>query len=106
MLTAIVAILAGLILIADLFHGAAERMIGNLRPYEVVIGVAAVVLGILHLLSLLGIALLLAGLILGMSALQAIPRVGGELARAGHALTQVRTLIGIVLLVLGVLALL
>jgi hypothetical protein len=106
MLTAIVAILAGLVLLADLFHGTAQRMIGNLRPYEVVIGVAAVVLGILQLLSLLGIALLLAGLILAVSALQSIPSIGDELARAARALAPVRTLIGIVVLVLGVLALL
>lgn len=106
MLEALVAILAGLILLADLFHGTAQRWIGSLRPYEVVIGVAAIVLGILNLASLLGIALILSGFILGASALQAIPRVGGDLARAGRALAQVRTIIGIIVLLLGVLTLL
>ena len=104
MLEAITAILAGLLLLADAFQGRAQQMIGSLRPYEVVIGVVAVVLGILHIFTLLGIALLLAGLILAMSALQGIPRFGDDLARAGRALSQVRTLIGVVLLVLGVLA--
>lgn len=106
MLDAIVAILAGLLLLADHFHGAGQRMIGNLRPYEVVIGVVALVLGVLNIFSVLGIALLLAGFILAVSALQAIPRVGAELARAGRALAQVRTLIGIVVLILGVMGLL
>lgn len=105
MLEAITAILAGLLLLADAFHGKTQQLIGSLRPYEVVIGVVAVVLGILHILSLLGIALLLAGLILAMSALQGIPRLGDDLARAGRALSQVRTLIGVVLLVFGILAL-
>lgn len=105
MLDAIVAILAGLLLLADLFTGAGQRMITNLRPYEVVIGVAALVLGVLGITSLLGIALLLAGFILAVSALQSIPRVGSDLARAGRALAPARTLIGIVVLVLGVMAL-
>ena len=80
MLGALVAILAGLILLADIFHGAAQRWIGSLRPYEVVIGVLALVLGVLNLASLLGIALILSGLILAMSALQSIPRVGESVA--------------------------
>ena len=106
MLEAIVAILAGVLLLADLFHGKGQNLINALRPYEVVIGVVAVVIGILHLASLLGISLILAGLILAVSALQSIPRVGDDLARAGRSLAQVRTLIGIVVLVLGVLAIL
>lgn len=105
MLQAIVAILAGLLLLADMFKGKGKSFINNLRPYEVVIGVVAVVLGVLHILSLFGVALLLAGLILAMSALQGIPRVGDDLARAGRALAPVRTLIGIAVLVLGVLSL-
>jgi hypothetical protein len=106
MLAALVAILAGLILLADLFQGKTQQVIGNLRPYEAVIGVAAVVLGILNIFTLFGIALILAGLILGVSALQAIPRIGDDLARAGRSLSQVRTVIGVVVLVLGVLRLL
>ena len=105
MLTAITAILAGLLLLADIFHGKGQDFINKLRPYEVVIGVVAVVVGMLHLVSLLGIALILAGLILAVTAFQAVPRVGGDLARAGRSLAQVRTLIGVVVLVLGVLAL-
>ena len=104
MLEAIVAILAGLLLLADAFQGKGQRFINNLRPYEVIIGVVAVVIGVLNIFSLFGVALLLAGLILGVSALRGIPRIGDDLARAGNALSQVKTLIGIVVLVLGVLA--
>ncbi|SRR6266542_1480880 len=105
MLEAIIAILAGLVLLADVFQGKGQRLINNLRPYEVVIGVGAAVIGVLHIASLFGIALVLAGLILAVSALQGIPRVGDDLARAGRALGPFRTLIGIVVLVFGVLAL-
>lgn len=105
MLEAIVAILAGLLLLADLFHGKGQQLISNLRPYEVAIGVVSIVIGALHLVSLLGIALILAGLILAVSALQGIPRVGSDLARAGRALSQVRIVIGVLVLVLGILAL-
>jgi hypothetical protein len=104
MLEAITAILAGLLLLADMFHGRGEKFINNLRPYEVVIGVVAVIIGALHIFSLFGVALILAGLILAVSALQGVPRIGNDLARAGRALAQVRTLIGVVVLVLGVLA--
>jgi predicted ferric reductase len=106
MLQAIVAILAGLLLLADRFTGRGQGFVNSLRPYEVCVGVVAVVLGILHIFSLFGIALLMAGLILGMSALQGIPSIGDDLARAARALAPVRALIGIVLLVMGVLSLL
>ncbi len=105
MLEAIVAILAGLLLLAELFRGTGQRIIGNLRPFAVVIGVVALVLGVLHIASVFGIALLLAGFILAVSALEAVPRVGSELARAGRSLAQLRVVIGIVVLVVGVMAL-
>jgi len=85
MLEAIVAILAGLLLLADLFRGAGQRMIGALRPFEVVIGVIALV-GMLHIGSVFDIALLFAGFVLAVSALESVPRIGNELARAGRAL--------------------
>ena len=106
MLSVIVAILAGILLLADHFHGRGQGMVNTLRPFEVVIGVLALVFGVLGIMSLLGVALILAGLILGVSALQAIPSVGGELARASRALAPIRTLIGLAVLVLGVRALL
>ena len=105
MLEAIVAILAGLLLLAELFRGEGQRIIGTLRPFAVVIGVVALVIGVLHIASVFGIALLLAGFILAVSALEAIPRVGNELARAGRALAPIRVVVGIVVLVLGVISL-
>ena len=105
MLEAIVAILAGLLLLAELFRGEGQRIIGKLRPFAVVIGVVALVLGVLHIASVFGIALLLAGFILAVGALEAIPRVGNGLARAGRALAQVRIVVGVLVLVLGVIAL-
>src|SRR5438270_12043515 len=106
MLSIIVAILAGILLLADNFHGRGQQLVNTLRPYEVVIGVAAIILGALHIFSLFGVALILSGLILAISALPGIPRVGDDLARAGRALSQFRTLIGVLVLIMGVLALL
>ncbi|HUF26144.1 MAG TPA: hypothetical protein VMM18_04090 [Gemmatimonadaceae bacterium] len=102
MIAAIIAILAGLVLLADLFRGAGERVVGALRPFAVVIGVVAIVVGILEITSVIGVALLLAGFILAASALEAIPGVGDQLAQAGRALAAVRVVIGIIVLVLGI----
>lgn len=106
MIEAIVAILAGLLLLADLFHGRGQGIIGKLRPFTVLIGVVALVLGVLHITSVIGIALLLGGFVLAVGALEAIPRVGGELARVGRTLSQVRILIGVIVLVIGTVTLL
>lgn len=105
MLEAVIAILAGLLLLSDLIKGGGKRFITPLQPFAVVIGVVALVVGVLHIRSVLGIALVLAGLILSVSALKSIPRIGDELARAGRALEQVRVVIGLIALIVGIMAL-
>ncbi len=92
MVTIIVAVLAGLMLLGNrIAFGARhrpglERAARWLTPFEVVIGVVAIILGVLDLLSLEGILLILAGLILAASALRTIPSVGPSLGRVGDAL--------------------
>ena len=108
MLRAIVAILAGLLLLADSlgrFQGLGG-LIRALRPYQTIIGVTALIAGVLSLFSLLGITLILAGVILGTNALVTVPRVGDEFGGASRALAPFAALIGGVALVLGILTLL
>jgi hypothetical protein len=71
-----------------------------------VIGVVALIFGVLNLLSILGITLVLAGLVLSVSSLRTVPRVGDDLARAGTAVGRYRTIIGVVALVIAILTLL
>jgi len=83
-----------------------EKFAGWLSAFDVVIGVIAIVLGVLELLSLEGILLILAGFVLAVSALRSIPSVGPPLGRLGNALAEFRLIIGIVLLLVGLLDLL
>lgn len=108
MIKALVAILAGMLLAADLFNqgGRASRFIDNLRPFDAMLGIAAIVLGILNLFSFLGLMLILGGLVLGARALSTVPTVGDDLVRAGDKIAGFRVLIGSVLIVLGALRLL
>jgi hypothetical protein len=101
-MVAIIAILAGLLLLSDMIR---DRIIGPLLPFEAVIGVVALVAGLLNLLSALGITLVLAGLVLAIGPLSSIPSIGPPLARAGRSLAAFRGVLGIIVLILGVAAL-
>ncbi|HEU4748473.1 MAG TPA: hypothetical protein VFS56_08220 [Gemmatimonadaceae bacterium] len=105
MIRALIAILAGMLLAADLFNqgGRASRFVDNLRPFDAMLGITAIVLGILNLFSFLGLMLILGGLVLGARALSTVPTVGDDLVRAGDKIAGFRVLIGTVLIVLGVL---
>jgi hypothetical protein len=104
MIRAIVAVLAGLLLVGDLFNqgGRASRFVDNLRPFDAMIGITAIILGVLNLFSLLGLLLILGGLVLGARALGSVPTFGDDLVRAGDKVGAFRVLIGTVLIVLGV----
>ncbi len=107
MIYALIAILTGLLLLADTFVSMRgfSGVIAALKPYETVIGIVALIAGVLHFFSLLGIALIMGGLMLGTRALTTVPNIGDELGSAGNALTPFRGLIGGIVLVLGVIAL-
>src|SRR5574341_2651435 len=104
MITIIVAILAGLLLLSGSLRKvpgigpSLESFARWLTPFDVVIGVVAIVLGVLELLSLEGILLILAGLVLAMSALRSIPSIGPSLGRLGNALADFRVVIGVIIL--------
>jgi membrane protein HdeD len=112
MLTVVVAILAGLVLLSGALRKVPgvgpglERFARWLSAFDVVIGVIAIVVGVLELLSLEGILLILAGFVLAVSALRSIPSIGPPLGRLGSALAEFRVIIGIILLLVGLLDLL
>jgi hypothetical protein len=104
MFEAIIAILAGLMLLADVFQrsAAGDRFTRILLPLQSVIGLIALVVGILNFSYIIGIALIVGGFTLGAGALSGVPGIGDELKRAGQALKRVSGLIGAVLLVLAI----
>ncbi|MDQ3672797.1 MAG: hypothetical protein M3365_00245 [Gemmatimonadota bacterium] len=106
MIKAVVAVLAGMLLVGDLFNqgGRASRFVDNLRPFDAILGITAIILGILNVFSLLGLLLILGGLVLGARALGSVPNVGDDLVRVGDKVGGFRVLIGTVLIVLGVLS--
>ena len=107
MLAALVAIVAGLLLLDNRIGGkAGTRVVSALRPFEVIIGVVALILGVLNLLSILSITLILGGLVLSVSSLRTVPRVGDDLARAGTSVGRYRNIIGVVAIVIAILTLL
>ncbi|WP_049753486.1 hypothetical protein ACN2MM_00635 [Alkalilimnicola ehrlichii MLHE-1] len=108
MIEGIVAILAGLLLITPIIGrgSAGAKVVGKLTPFEAVIGVVALIVGVLNVMSVTGLVLIVAGLLLAASALAKIPAIGSHLARAGKALKPFRVVIGVVVLVIGVLVLL
>lgn len=106
MIEGIVAILAGLILISPIIRrgSAGGKVVGRLVPFEVVIGVVALVIGLLNITSAIGLLLVAAGLTLATGALAQVPALGPHLQRAGKG--SFRVVLGTVLLVIGVISLL
>jgi hypothetical protein len=87
MIEAIVAILAGLLLISPVIRGTSGggKVVGWLGPFDVVVGVVAVVVGVLNITSVMGVVLIAAGLILATSALARVPALGPHLERSDRS---------------------
>lgn len=109
MLNSIIAVFAGLVLLSGSLRSipaigpGLEKFARWLSLFDVAIGIIAIIVGILELLSLEGILMIMAGLVLAISALQPIPSIGESLGRAGRALMPFRLLIGIIILLVGLL---
>ncbi|MGH2626428.1 MAG: hypothetical protein ACRDHY_07250 [Anaerolineales bacterium] len=107
MIEAVVAILSGLLLLSPILRrgSAGGTAVRGLAPFETVVGVIALVIGMINILSVLGLVLIAAGLVLAVGAVAQVPGVGPSLRRAGLWLAQFRILLGLLVLVMGVVAL-
>lgn len=107
MLVSILEILCGLLLLSTTIRrgSAPGKVVAALQPVEGIIGIIAIVVGILNVFGVSGIVLILAGLVLAAGAIGSIPTIGDDLRRAGNALGQFRLVIGLIALVLGVISL-
>ena len=109
MINSVIAVFAGLVLLGSSLRSIPrvglnlEKFARWLSFFDVAIGVIAIVVGILRLFSLEGILMIMAGLVLAISALQPIPSIGEPLARAGRVLLPFRLLIGALILIIGLL---
>lgn len=95
MLYPIIAILCGSLLLSSFFPKIAKA----LKPIEGILGLIALVLGVISIfggLNLLNVTLILAGIILAVN-------LAPALGKAASALAPMRTVLGIVALVVGVL---
>jgi hypothetical protein len=104
MIESIVAIVCGLVLASQLFPGG--RVLSALLPFKTMIGIVSLLLGILHITSFIGIALIAGGLILTMNVLKKIPLIGSYLKQAAQFLSKFRVFIGAALVIAGIIELL
>jgi hypothetical protein len=72
-----------------------------LGKFQTIIGIAAIVLGVLHL-GLQGIVAIIAGLVLALGILPSVPLIGKDLARLAKWLRGFQTLIGVIAIVVGI----
>lgn len=106
MIAPLLAIVCGIVLLSGLLGGRRNGAPRSRAQIETVIGVVALVVGVLHITSVVGVALIVAGLVLAASAMRTIPRVGNDLQRAGHWLSRFRVVVGLFVLLVGVVSLL
>jgi membrane protein HdeD len=107
-IVAIMNIIGGLVLCAGVLAaipavGKTMARIGRfLGGFQIIIGLIALVLGLINLDSWQGIVLTLVGIILLSGFFYAIPAMGKYLERAGRFLGGFQTIIGIIALIIGI----
>ncbi|OPY33836.1 MAG: hypothetical protein A4E32_00574 [Methanomassiliicoccales archaeon PtaU1.Bin124] len=110
-LVAVMNIIGGLVLCVGILAaipavGKSMEKLGKfLGGFQVIIGIIALVLGLLNLGNIGGIILLLVGIILLTGVFYVIPALGKWLEKAGKFLGGFQTIIGIIALILGILGL-
>lgn len=112
MLVGTMLIIAGLVLLTGLLGAIPalgkhlEKLAKLLGSFQTIIGVIAIVLGIWRWSIPDGLMLILAGLVLAMGILPAIPATGKHLEKLAKVLAGIQVPIGIIALILGILAIL
>jgi hypothetical protein len=80
-----------------------EKVAKWLGRFQTIIGIIAIILGILYFGDLLqSIVAIVAGLILAMGILTSIPAIGKDLAKLAKWLGGFQTLIGVIALIIGI----
>jgi predicted sugar kinase len=80
-----------------------EKVAKWLGRFQSIIGVIAIILGILYFGDLLqSIVAIVAGLILAMGLLTSVPAIGKDLAKLAKWLGGFQTLIGVIAIILGI----
>ena len=80
-----------------------EKVAKWLGRFQTIIGVIAIILGILYFGDLLqSIVAIVAGLILAMGLLTSIPAIGDDMAKVAKWLGGFQTIIGIIAIILGI----
>jgi len=79
-----------------------EKVAKWLGRFQTIIGVIAIILGILYLFDLQAIVAIIAGLILAMGILTSIPAIGKDIAKVAKWLGGFQTIIGIIAIILGI----
>jgi len=107
MIVEITNIVAGLILAMGILPNipavgkSLEKVAKWLGRFQTIIGVIAIVVGILYF-GLQGIVAIVAGLILAMGLLPSIPAVGKDLAKVVKWLGGFQTIIGVIAITIGI----
>ena len=80
-----------------------EKVAKWLGRFQTIIGLIAIILGILYFGDLLqSIVAIVAGLILAMGLLTSIPAIGDDIAKVAKWLGGFQTIIGIIAIILGI----
>jgi hypothetical protein len=104
-------IIAGLVMLAGLMGAVPalgehlEKLAKWLGSFEGIIGIIAIIIGIIYFSIPMGLLLIVAGIILAIGLLQALPMVGDTLKKLVKALSGFHTIFGIIFLLLGILGL-
>ena len=111
MIVEIMNIIAGLILAMGILPNipavgkSLEKVAKWLGRFQTIIGIVAIVVGILFFSLLQGTVAIIAGLILAMGILSSIPALGKYLVQLAKWLGGFQTIIGVIALIIGVLGL-
>jgi len=108
MLAEIFAIITGLILLTGLLGVIPalgkhlEKLAKWLGGFQGIIGIIAIIVGIIDFSWILGLFLIFGGIILAVGILMAIPAMGKYLEKLAKFLGGFQTIIGIILLIVGI----
>jgi hypothetical protein len=82
-----------------------EKLAKWLGSFEGIIGIIAIIIGIIFFSIPMGLLLIIAGIILAIGLLQTLPIVGDTLKKVVKALSGFHTIFGIIFLLLAILGL-